>query len=366
MNKQEIIKEIKANREFSFEFMSDEIKGDKEIILLGIKHMQYSGAIMYASEELRNDKELVLAAVKKYGNSLEYASEKLRNDKELVLAAVKETGFALKFASKELCNDKEVVTVALNSIGDVLEYASEELRNTKEIVLLAIQNSKFSDPTMYASEEIRNDKDFMLLVLKHGISLKNASERLRDDKDVVMVAVGKYGFELEYASERLRKDKEVIQCALDSNKDAIEYALIDSLEEISGIENFPADIGIIIQELKLNNSPILYCWFEPDILHTDIERFHFTYDFSKGLLIDADDLSRNKLRSIKVPHPELNHIASIWGVSDIEGLKHLKMHGASIDSIYGEVSNEEVDIIESYLNSVIFRKICEAVLYALT
>jgi hypothetical protein len=61
----------------------------------------------YISEELKKDKEVVLAAVKQDGYALQYASEELKKDKEVVLAAVKQNGYALKYASEELKKDKE-------------------------------------------------------------------------------------------------------------------------------------------------------------------------------------------------------------------------------------------------------------------
>lgn len=48
----------------------------------------------YFSDMLKDDKEVVLAAVQKYGWALKYASERLKDDKEVVLAAVQKNGSA--------------------------------------------------------------------------------------------------------------------------------------------------------------------------------------------------------------------------------------------------------------------------------
>ena len=55
-------------------------------------------------------------------------------------------------------------------------------------------------------------------------ALEYASERLRDDKDIVLAALGNDGMALEYASERLRDDYGIVLYAIRNNMRALEYA----------------------------------------------------------------------------------------------------------------------------------------------
>jgi hypothetical protein len=43
-------------------------------------------------------------------------------------------------------------------------------------------------------------------VKEYGFALEYASERFRDDKNIVLEAVKEYGKALQYASERLKDD----------------------------------------------------------------------------------------------------------------------------------------------------------------
>ena len=66
---------------------------------------------------LRADREFVLEAVKQNGCVFEYVSEEFRADKEIILA-VKSNGGALylDYASKELRADKEIILEVTKSI----------------------------------------------------------------------------------------------------------------------------------------------------------------------------------------------------------------------------------------------------------
>jgi hypothetical protein len=67
-------------------------------------------------------------------------------------------------------------------------------------------------------------------VKRDGYALKFASEELRNDKEVVIAAVGykgtflRHGRALKYASEELRNDIDVVRAALSQSWDAVNYA----------------------------------------------------------------------------------------------------------------------------------------------
>ncbi|WP_422137804.1 DUF4116 domain-containing protein [Endozoicomonas sp. ALC020] len=76
-----------------------------------------------------------------------------------------------------------------------------------------------------ASQRIRNDKDLMLAALEiHPYSLKYVSEKLRSDKQVVLTAVTGDGSSLQYASTKLRDNEEVVKAAIKHDSAALEYA----------------------------------------------------------------------------------------------------------------------------------------------
>lgn len=170
-------KDIEMAKDFikrgaSLENMPEEIKNDKESVLIAVKN---NGAnLQYASDELKNDKEVVLTAIKNQTplpeantedihSVIRFASDEIRNDKEIALEAVKTRGNAFIYLSNELKNDKEVAIAAIKEnvnnfeIGNgyLLQYASDELKNDKEVVMEAIY--AHDNSYAFASPEIQKE-----------------------------------------------------------------------------------------------------------------------------------------------------------------------------------------------------------------
>ena len=101
-----------------------------------------------------------------------------------------------------------------------LRLASDKLKNDKEVVMAAVtQNGAALE---YAPFKWKNDKEIVMLAALNSVKLdlhfgstpcdplQHASSKLRHDKDVVMTAVAINGYALKFASAELRNDKEVI------------------------------------------------------------------------------------------------------------------------------------------------------------
>ena len=69
------------------EFMKDEFKSDREIVLRAVK--SHGPALMFAANHLLSDREVVITAVKGFGLGLQFAADELRGDKAVVICAVK-------------------------------------------------------------------------------------------------------------------------------------------------------------------------------------------------------------------------------------------------------------------------------------
>ncbi|WP_252176068.1 DUF4116 domain-containing protein [Endozoicomonas sp. 4G] len=98
-------------------------------------------------------------------------------------------------------------------VKDGLAYVSQRVRNDKELVLeaMAVQPSQLE----YASEKLRGDKQVaMAVVTQRGHFLLDVSSELQDDDDVVKAAIANNQKALEYASERLRSDKTIINSVI--------------------------------------------------------------------------------------------------------------------------------------------------------
>ena len=91
-------------------------------------------------------------------------------------------------------------------LGTFLSWASEELRNDKDIVMVAVTQN--GEALEYASEELRNDKDIVMAAMEQNWrALRYASDELRNDREVVLAAVAYNIRALQYASDTFKKDK---------------------------------------------------------------------------------------------------------------------------------------------------------------
>lgn len=112
-------------------------------------------------------------------------SAKIYSDKKMALDAVKSYASAIKFIPESFYSDKDIIKAAVAAKqGRYLELASADLKNDKEIVKIAVS--------------------------KGGESLQFASEKMRDDKDVVKAAIGQNIYAFELASDRLKADRDVL------------------------------------------------------------------------------------------------------------------------------------------------------------
>ena len=69
--------------------------------------------------------------------SLQYASDEIKSDREIVLICVEQSWQCLEFADMSLRGNREIVTNAVQINGQALELASEELQNDSALKKMA-------------------------------------------------------------------------------------------------------------------------------------------------------------------------------------------------------------------------------------
>ena len=235
---------IKAGKRngFTLKYASDELKNDAEVVLAAINGGDEWGcsakALEFASDELKDDKSIVMTAVSRHGEALCFASDRLRCDRDVVMAAVDQSGWALEYTSDELRNDEEVVLTAIQgwdgfcNYSFAMKHASEELKSNKEFMIKAIELTE-GEAFAEASDALKNDKEIVLIAVKNcspphqcapTIVLAYASDQMRADKDVVLAAVRRNGWSLNYASKELKADRDVVLVATINNPWSLTYA----------------------------------------------------------------------------------------------------------------------------------------------
>jgi len=144
-------------------------------------------------------------------------------DKKDVLKRISADKTSLDVFS-EFNDDDKVVEAAVKNEGAQLQHASDRLRNKKDIVLLAMRQDPHA--LEHAGEEIRNHRDFMFKLIKKNKELvQYLGEDLRVSEDYHLLLVEKLGEDvLEHASKEIKDDKDFIIAALKIDKNIIHRA----------------------------------------------------------------------------------------------------------------------------------------------
>ncbi|PIS00701.1 MAG: hypothetical protein COT84_06255, partial [Chlamydiae bacterium CG10_big_fil_rev_8_21_14_0_10_35_9] len=114
-------------------------------------------------------------------------------------------------------DDKDFMLDAIQQNARSFRFASERLKNDKDFILTAMGHDLFTGSLIFkhASEKLKDDKDFMLAASQRSyLILIDASERLRNDKNFMLAAIKKGGLPLQHASERLKDDKDIVLAAI--------------------------------------------------------------------------------------------------------------------------------------------------------
>lgn len=190
---------------------------DNKEICLALLRRGISSAIAYASDGLKDDEDLVLLFLKFWPQSIMYASRRLRRDIRFMTKVVQEDCDILEYLMDyHVMSDTRIVTELVKEDGFVLKYVGTDLKNNKDIVKLAIQNCL--EPLKFAGTEIKNDREFFLeLVKSDGYSLNFASTEIKKDREIVLAAIENYPHAIQYASDLLRNDFKVAFAAMEKD-----------------------------------------------------------------------------------------------------------------------------------------------------
>lgn len=132
------------------------------------------------------------------------------NNPDFIAHLLRKMPHELHNLSEQFRNDKKYVVLAVEKDYTVLHNVSPEFKNDKEVITRAIKGSEFLYERGYKQPQ-------------GGNALQFASEELRNDKDLVLLAVKETGTAIRHASENLKQDTEVIKEALFNTKEAFQY-----------------------------------------------------------------------------------------------------------------------------------------------
>eukprot|EP01043_Picozoa_sp_COSAG02_P075530 COSAG02_NODE_15618_length_1155_cov_0.929924_1_plen_279_part_00 len=182
---------------WAFRWASDDLKADRELAMMAVSQKGCGALLGSVAKSLVGsagsaDTELVLTAVGTSCDALDYVEE-LQNDRDLMLAAVRVNGDCIEHISPDLKADREVVAEAVSAPGYQLMYAADELQSDTDMIigeLVGAGDKAYGVLGMVDRKLRESSREIIVAAVKeHGHCLKYASDELKDDEDVVLIAV---------------------------------------------------------------------------------------------------------------------------------------------------------------------------------
>ena len=166
--------------------------------------------------------------------AIKYASDIIKSDPELMLNAVSVNGSLLEYGSTDIKDNFDIVYVAVNQYDisyPVLQFASDRLRNNKDIVLAALACN--GEAFKFASTELQDDEDIVNEALDNqGMQLEFVSERLQNIYEISLKAVSNESMALQFVPNKFKNVKELVIIAVRENGLSLEFASIDLRDDI--------------------------------------------------------------------------------------------------------------------------------------
>ena len=217
-------------------YASPRLQDDRDIVMRAITKNPFD--LMRASTNLKNDKRVVhhalshpdLGSCGQSGRCIfRHAGSSVRNDLEIVTLAVRRWPLALRFAGQVARGTFGIVMTAVSQMGQALRFASDSMRDNKQVVMTAVARS----PTMIglASRKLRDDRDVVLAAItspyeddyESAMSLRLASDNLRDDPSIVQEAIRRHPWAFEYAGPNCQDDIAIAAPVVNANPLLLEF-----------------------------------------------------------------------------------------------------------------------------------------------
>lgn len=149
------------------------------------------------------------------------APAKMRDNRDYVEAAIRRDGMHIADASARLKSDPELAMLAIKSNVLAFTQLPEELKAREDIHLQVVRRTgRFM---VHAPSNLLDDRDYVRQALLAGGTVAEASDRLRDDKELAMISVRNSFHSFECLSVRLRNDLDVAKCLVDSYGEGLHH-----------------------------------------------------------------------------------------------------------------------------------------------
>jgi hypothetical protein len=243
---------LRLDAQATWKLLSRHERTEKKFILAALESNELPEVLEEFSNgsfppHIRLDRDILMARVtrndfvERFSWERLFVPPRLRNDKEVIMTIIPNHPQVIENMSFELRDDKDVLRALLarkqRPPAFFLQHFSDRLRADKDTMLEILRHPDGMSALAFCSLELRNEKDFCLEAIALGDhtvepqALRYASQRLRDDFDVVYSAVCKSGMNLKHASYAMRRDEQIVMAASDQNPKSFRYCLPGSVKE---------------------------------------------------------------------------------------------------------------------------------------
>jgi tetratricopeptide (TPR) repeat protein len=273
----------------AFEHASERLRSEREVVIAAFTAQSTYNTIQFvASEELQNDVDILKLAIKSHNQAFGYIPEKWRTNKELIelVLAGEVSSSSFELFPLEYRDNEEIAKKVVRDEAGCFQYLSERLRNNKEIAIIAASGSWYALGEM--PDAMLDDKDVVLSAVQNqdvGGHIEKISDRLKKDIEIVIASVLKDNSSLEYFPDEFKNDNKVIEACLKGNGSAYKYFS----------ERFKNDRNIALQmsakyNFDLSAAPEIFR-SDKEIVKNAVKENDYNYQYiGKELLSDLDYL----------------------------------------------------------------------------
>lgn len=173
-----------------------ELKEDKEILIHALSTINnyYNYSVKdFIPEKYRDDEQIMFVAILRNDLFFEQLSDRLKSDRDFMLAIPK-FGNTIKYVPKYLLDDDFFVANQMNALSDVLWSVSERLQDNKELMLCAVK--QYGKNLRHVSLRLRGDEDVVYAAVKNDQRVWSYAdkEKIQDKYKTVEMFLAKYSF----------------------------------------------------------------------------------------------------------------------------------------------------------------------------
>jgi len=210
-NFREMILDLVGNWSNMLQYVWKMYGDDKEVVITALKYDPYS--YYCVPQSLKYDRDVVELVVSRFPSifSDAHVPYEIKFDKKVAMAAVGSDSNLLYILPQELQTDPEIYLEAAKNVTPKL-LQDERFCHNRDFILKAVQHLK---PTMfqYLPLEFQNDRQVVITCIEHQpMIFGELPSAFRDDAEILTLALKKPSnlYALQHASERLRNDSDMV------------------------------------------------------------------------------------------------------------------------------------------------------------